>query len=216
MTLAQALDYVRRRHNAQSDTNWSDAEIYALMTGRCNEILSVIGLIEAVDTSIASAVGTQNYAFPTNVVFIKKLLFDGYPIKQTSLRESESLKEGNVVASGRPEYWYEWNKTIFFIPIPDQIKTVTSYVEKMHPYIDNTSQTTIDIPAVLHFRMLDGVIADMFAKDLNQGMMSHYETLWNQKHMPAFWQYKMVLKYHGQSPTVIDADTNIMSDKGIV
>ena len=216
MTLAQALDYVRRRHNAQSDQNWVDAEIYSLMTGRCNEILSVIGLIESVDTSITTVSGTQGYAFPTNVVFVKKILYDGYPVKITSLRESESLKEGNVVASGRPEYAYEWNKTLYFIPKPDAAATVTLYAEKEHPFIDNTAQTTIDIPSVLHYRMLDGVISDMFAKDLNQGMCRHYEELWNQKHMPAFYQYKMALKYRGQAPTVIDCDSNIMSDKGIV
>lgn len=217
MTLAQALDYCRNRHNAASDSNWSDQEIYALMTARCNEILSIIGLIEAVDTSTTSTAATQGYAFPSNVVFVKKVLYDGYPVKLISLRESESLKEGNTTASGRPEYAYEWNKTLYFIPVPDTSSdTITMYVEKLHPYIDNSAQSTIDLPAVLHYRMLDGVIADMFSKDLNQGMVTHYETLWNQKHMPAFWQYKMALKYRGQIPTVIDGDTNSMSDKGLV
>src|SRR6266446_1520063 len=119
MTLAQALDYVRRRHNAASDANWSDAEIYALMTARCNEIVSIIGLIESLDTSLSSTNGTQGYAFPTNVVFIKKILYDGYPVQNLSPREAESEKEGNVVASGRPTFWYEWAKIIYFIPIPD-------------------------------------------------------------------------------------------------
>lgn len=216
MTLTQALDYVRNRHNAGSDSFYSDPEIYALMTARCNEVLSVIGLIEALDTSITSVAGTQSYAFPANVVAIKKILYDGYPVKVISPRESESLKEGNVAASGRPEYAYEWGKTLYFIPIPNEAKTITLFVEKLHPYIDNSAQTTIDIPEVLHYRMLDGVICDMFSKDLNQGMTSHFETLWNQKHMPAFWQYKMMMKYRGQAPTVMDCDTNVMSDKGIV
>lgn len=217
MTLAQAIDFVRNRHNAVSDTNWSDAEIYALITGRCNEILSIIGLIEAVDTTTTSIAGTQNYAFPTNAVFVKKILYDGYPVKILSIREAESLKEGNVVASGRPEYAYEWDKNFYFLPIPDEsAKTITMYVEKMHPFIDGGTQMTIDIPEILHFRLLDGVLADMFVKDLNQGMATHYENIWNQKHMPAFWMYKQTLKYRGQAPTMVDADTNIVSDKGLV
>lgn len=217
MTLAQAIDFVRNRHNAASDSNWSDSEIYALITGRCNEILSIIGLIEAVDTSITSTAGTQGYAFPSNVVTVKKVLYNGYPVKLISLRESESLKEGNVTPSGRPEYAYEWNKTLYFIPTPDtSSEQITLFVEKLHPYIDNVSQQSIDIPEVLHFRMLDGVLADMYVKDLNQGMATHYQGLWNSNHMPAFWMYKMNLKYRGQAPTVIDVDTNVMSDKGIV
>jgi hypothetical protein len=216
VTLTQALEYVQNRHNALNDSNWTPAEIYALMSARCNEVLSIIGLIEAVDTSITTVSGTQGYAFPTNVVAVKKVLYDGYPVKVISLRESESLKEGNVVASGRPEYVYEWNKTLYFIPKPDAAATVTLYVEKLHPFIDGSTQTTIDIPAVLHYRMLDGVLSDMYAKDLNQGMCTHYETLWNQKHMPAFWQYKNMMKYRGQAPTVMDVDTNVMSGKGIV
>ena len=216
MTLSQAIDFVRNRHNAASDSNWSDAEIYSLITGRCNEILSVIGLLEAIDTSITTTAALQEYAFPTNVVSIKKVLYDNYPVKIISLRESESLKEGNVVASGRPEYCYQWNNKLYFIPIPSEVKTVTLFAEKQHPFIDNSTQTTIDIPTVLHYRMLDGVLSDMFAKDLNQGMTTHYENLWNQKHIPAFWMYKMQNKYKGQAPTVIDVDTNVMSDKGIV
>ena len=219
MTLSQAIDFVRNRHNAASDSNWSDAELYALMTGRCNEILSIIGLIEDIDTSLTGVTGQQNYAFPSGVVDVKKVLFNGYPVKQISIRESESLKEGNVTASGRPEYFYEWKKNLYFIPVPSASEngdTITLYVEKEHPFIDNVTQTTIDIPSVLHYRMLDGVLCDMFIKDLNQGMATHYETMWNQKHMPAFWLYKMNLKYRGQAPTVIDVDTNTISDKGLV
>lgn len=216
MTLAQAIDHVRRRHNASSDANWSDAELYTLITARCNEILSVIGLIEALDTSITTVAATQSYAFPTNVVFIKKVLFDGYPVQNISPREAETLKEGNVVPSGRPEYWYEWNKTIYFIPTPSSAATVTLFAEKEHPFIDNSAQTTIDIPSILHARMLDGVLSDMFSKDLNQAFMVHYENLWNQKHMPAFHRYKMLLKYRGQIPPVIDPDSQQVSDKGIV
>lgn len=217
MTLSQAIDYVRNRHNAGSDSNWSDAELYSLMTARCNEILSVIGMIEAVDITTTSVAATQGYAFPTNVVFVKKVLYNKYPVKIISLRESQSLIQGNVTPTGRPEYCYEWNKTLYFIPIPDVTgDVITLFVEKMHPFIDNSSQTSLDIPAVLHARMLDGVLADMYSKDLNQGMTTHFETLWNQKHIPAFWNYKQTLKYRGQAPTVIDCDSNIMSNKGIV
>ena len=217
MTLSQALDYARTRMNAKSDlTYWTNEELYALITAACNEILGVLGLIEALDTSITTVASTQSYAFPSNVVSIKKLLYDGYPVMHVSAREAEGLKEGNVVAVGRPEYWYDWNSTIYFVPNPSEAVTVTLFCEKMHPFIDNSAQTTIDIPAVLHYRLMDRVLCMMYGKDLNVGMMNHYETLWNTVHIPAIFQYKMMVKYRGQAPSVVDADSTVESELGIV
>lgn len=217
MTLSQALDYVRTRMNAKNDTTYfTNEELYALITAACNEILGVLGLIEALDTSITTVASTQSYAFPTNVVSIKKLLYNGYPVMHVSPRQAETLKEGNVVATGRPEYWYDWNRTIYFVPKPSEAVTVTLFCEKMHSFIDNSAQTTIDLPAVLHFRMLDRVLGMMYGKDLNVNMMGHYEQMWNTVHIPAIFQYKMMMKYRGQSPSVVDADSTIESDLGIV
>lgn len=57
LTLSQFVDVVRNRHNAVGDSNWSDAEIYALITNRVNEALSYTGLIEA--TATASTVSAM-------------------------------------------------------------------------------------------------------------------------------------------------------------
>lgn len=217
MTLADAVEYVRNRHNAAADSNWNDSEIYALITARCNEILSVLGLIEATDTSLTSVTGQQAYNFPTNVHFIKKITYDGYPVSLISLNEWEQEKTGGTDPSGRPVYWFEWNRQILFTPIPDETgKQITLYCEKEHPLINNTTQTTIDIPSILHTRMLDGVLVDMYAKDLNQSWANFYETKWNQVHMPAFYRYKMNLKYRGKNPPLLDADTATGNDLGVV
>jgi len=223
MTLSQALDYLRTRMNAKSDaTYWTNEELYALITAACNEVLGVIGFIEAVDTSIATVSGTQGYAFPSNVVAIKKVLYDGYPVQHVSLREAESFKEGNVVGSGRPTYWYDWGQSIYFVPKPDDAKTVTLYCEKMHPMIGVVDpltlvlQDTIDLPPVLHFRTMDRVLGMMYGKDLNVNMMTHYEQLWNTVHIPAIFQHKMMVKYRGQAPSVVDSDSTVVSDIGIV
>jgi len=206
---------VRNRHNAASDSNWGDQEIYALMTARANEVLSVIGLIEAIDTSITTVSGTQGYAFPTNVVFVKKVLYNNYLVQQVDLRQADTVKEGNQWPSGRPEMCFEWNKTLYFVPIPDSAVTITLYVEKEHPYINNTTQTTLDLPSVLHFRMLDGVIGDMFSKDLNMPMVQHFETLWNQKHIPAFYEYRNQLKSRGKIEVLTDCDSDVSGLHGI-
>ena len=185
------------------------------MTGRCNEVLSVIGLIEDVDTSVTIVASTQSYSVPDDIEFIKHVTFDGYPVTQIQLKDWEKHKEGNVTPEGRPEYYFLWDSKIWFVPTPSEVKTVAIYCEKKHPMINGTTQSTIDIPGVLHFRMLDGVISDMFAKDLNAQLAAFYENKWQNVHMKAFFQYKMLQKYRGKNPPVADPDA-MVNDEGIL
>lgn len=186
------------------------------MTGRCNEVLSVIGLIEDVDSSITSTAAGQSYGLPADVEFVKHVTYDGYPVTQIQLKDWEKHKEGNQTPSGRPEYYFIFDERIWFVPIPDEdAKQVVLYCEKKHPMIDNLAQTTIDIPGVLHFRMLDGVLSDMFAKDLNAQLAAFYENKWQNVHMKAFFQYKMLQKYRGKNPPVADPDS-LVGDEGIL
>lgn len=214
MTLSEAVDFVRNRHNATGDAHWSDEEIYALITGRCNEILSVIGLIEDVDTSITTVASTQSYAIPTDVEFIKYVTYDGYPVAQVQVKDWAKQINGNQTSSGRPDYYFLFDEKIWFVPVPDDAKTVTLYCESKHPMI-TASTDTIRIPGVLHFRLLDGVLSDMYAKDLNAQMATFYENKWIGVHMKAFFQFKMLQKYRGKNPPVADPDA-MVTDEGIL
>lgn len=215
MTLSQFTDFVRNRHNAVSDSNWGDPEIYALITGRCNEVLSIIGLLEDTDTSTTVA-STQAYSIPTDCVAIKALLYNGSLLSPISFKEWELEKSNGTTPTGTPTKYVVWNSQVLLIPTPDAAQTLTFYYEKMHPYIENSSQTTIDIPAPLHFRLADGVLADMFAKDLNAQMLTHYETKWLQVHIPAFYAYASRMKRRGRFRVVQDADTSLNTDYGVV
>ena len=187
-----------------------------MMTARCNEILSIIGLIEGTDTSLVSVASQAAYSFPTNYEFIRHVLYNGYPLKLISFQEYEQEKTGNTMPeTNPPNYYMVWNNQIIIVPTPSTAAhTITVYGEKRHPLIDGVAQTTIDIPEILHFRMCDGVIADMYGKDLNTGMYDRYEAKWNKIHIPAFFQYKMLKKYRGGRPSVVDADSGYGTDYG--
>lgn len=216
MTLSQFLDFVRNRHNAATDSNWSDAEIYALATGRCNEILSIIGLIEATDTSTTTVSGTQAYSIPSNFISIKALLYNGNMLSPISFKEWESEKANGTTPTGTPTYYVIWNRQVLLIPKPDAAYTLTFYGEKLHPLIDNSSQTTIDIPAALHYRLADGVICDMAMKDENINMARFYEEKWLNVHIPAFYRFVYLQKRRGKFRVVADADTLVNTDYGVV
>ena len=219
MTLAQFLNLVQRRHNLpdSDETFWSPDEIYQLTTGRCNEILSVIGLLEATDTSNTSVAGTQAVSFPTDAVRIKQVDYAGVMLQEISFRDWQNQKNSGVAPTGTPDMWVNWNRQILLVPTPtvtaDQI---TIYHEKEHAYIDGSAQTTIDIPSVLHWRLADGVLSDMYGKDLNQSMATFYENKWQGTHMPAFYRYAQRSKRGGRSRVVVDADSHQGFDTGVV
>lgn len=216
MTLDQLVTFVRNRHNAANDSNWSPAEIYALITGRANEILSIIGLIEDKDTSTTTVAGTQEYNFPTDFVHLKAVLYDGQLLSPISFKEWEEQKANGLTPQGTPKYFVVWNSQVILVPTPDSAETLTFYGEKQHPLIDNSTQTTVDIPAILHQRLADGVIADMAAKDEKWTMMQAYENKWLNVHIPAFYRHVFLTKRRGKLRTVTDADTSINNEYGVV
>jgi len=189
-----------------------------MMTARCNEVLSVIGLIEDTDTSTTSVDGTEAYSFPTNYEFIRHVQYDGYPLKLISFQEYEQEKTGNVMPETNPPSFYViWNEQLLIVPTPSNTgDTIKIYGNKRHPYIDNTAQTTIDIPTILHFRMCNGVIADMFAKDINAKFYDRYQKRWDEQDMPAFFKYKMQKKYRGGRPSVVDCDSSYETEYGVI
>lgn len=217
MTLTQFVSICRRRHNAESDSYWSDEEIYQLITNRCNEVLSVIGLLEELDESNTSVQGTQEIAYPTDAVTIRQVDYDGQRLRRITFRQWNEFKNRNEppTPQGTPSMFFTWERQIYLVTIPASSgDTISIWYYKEHPYIDGTTNTTIDIPSVLHSHLVPGVVSDMFAKDLNQSMMRFYEDRWQQVSLPAFRKFKAQEEEGGQFSIIGDADTQEDRDVG--
>lgn len=186
-----------------------------MITGRSNEVLSVIGAIESTDTSTSTVAATQAYSFPTGAIAIKALAYDGELLQQVSFREWEQLKAGGDTPSGTPEKYVVWNRQVLLIPIPSAVATLTFYYEAAQTYIDDATDT-INIPEELHFMLADGCLADMFAKDMNVQMAKYYEERWLGVHMPAFYRWRARTRRRGKFQLVIDSDTAVQTDIGLV
>lgn len=214
MTLSELEEYVRRRHNAVGDTNWAASEIYALVTARSNEILNIIGAVEATDTLTSTVIGTQAYSWPTATSAIKALLYNGQLLQQISFREWETQKSGSTTPSGEPEKYVVWNRQVLLIPIPSAVKTLTFYIEKYQVNL-TMSTDTILVPEELHYRLADGVIGDMYSKDLNAQFATMYETKWNQVHVPAFYQWRARSRRRQNFSKITDSDYGVSTDLGV-
>jgi hypothetical protein len=215
MTVTEFVDYVRNMHNASSDSNWSDSEIYSLIRSRAQEALSIIGLVEATSTT-TSVSGTNAYDYPTNVVVVRRVLYDGIALKQITFREWESRKVSGTDPSGTPTEYVLWNNQIILVPTPSTSSdTITIYSEKQQSAITSTS-STIDVPEVLHYRLADGVIGQMFIKDLNPQMATFFENKWNTIHIPAFREFKMRRRHGYQTVIAADSDASLNTSFGVI
>lgn len=207
MTVSQFIDTVRRRHNAENDTNWSDEEIMELLTHRCNEVLGYIGLIEDISSSTSTA-GTQVVAYPSDAVSIRQVNYKGQRLKRITFQQWEYYKNDTTTVSGLPTMYTIWENQIYLIPVPvNTSDAIDVYYYRSHAYIDDVNDT-IDIPSVLHPHLVHGVLADMYAKDLNVQLTQFYEDKWLNISIPAFYSFKSKEVDAGQFSTMGDPDVD--------
>jgi hypothetical protein len=214
MTLSDLLTYVRRIHNAETDTYWSDEEIRKLVEAGCNEIICILGLIEAVDTSITTVAGTQSYAFPSNVVYVRRAYYDNEPMKLVTQRIFDTRDPTGSGATGTPKEYFIWNNSLYLSPTPSDAKVLKLFVEKSQTTLTQNSDPIL-IPDILHYRLCDFVIAHMYAKDLNQSMTTMFMNRWLTSHLPAIRLFKRKNLRTGQARVIHDADSGLETDFGV-
>lgn len=214
MNISDAVTYVRNMHNASNDSHWSDAEIYKLFEKKSNELLRVIGLNEDKDTSITTVSGTAAYAYPTDVVFIRGMWWNGRPLKQLNRRQYESRNPTGATITGDPKEYYLWEDSIILVPTPSSAQTVTVWCEKQQSAITSTA-STLDIPAVLHGGVCDGVLAEMYIKDLNMQFARFFEEKWQQAKTEAR-EFVKQRRRAGGTQTVIDTDSSLETEMGLI
>ena len=214
MNISDAVTYVRNMHNASNDSHWSDIEIYKLFEKKSNEILRTIGLVEDKDTSITTVSGTADYAYPTAVVFIKRLWWSGKPLKLITFKQAESRNPTGATITGNPTEYYVWENNITLVPTPSSAATVTLFCEKEQSAITSAS-STLDIPAVLHGALCDGVLAEMYIKDLNMQFAKFFEEKWQQAKQESR-EFVKQRRRAGGSQVVVDTDSSLGTEMGLI
>lgn len=179
MTPTQIETAARRKYNAVSDTFFAQAEILDLIYFAEVELCRAGFLIEGRSTSTSTVIGTRSYAFPSNYISIKRVLYNGMKLKPIDMREDDmitALDEG-ATDQGTPQYYTIWNETLYLRPIPDAVQTLTIYGYK-EPAIP-TILDTLEIPSEFHLAIVDYVVSEIAAKDSNFTAASYYRNLWD-------------------------------------
>ena len=187
MTPAQIVTAARRKYNSASSTFFADAEIYDLIYQAELEIATVTKCLEGRTViSGGSVAGTQSYAFPSGVLELKRVEYDGTKLTPIDFRQDDALTlaDANATAQGTPIYYYVWDSTIYFRPIPATSSEQIRLYYYKEPVAVTTASQTLEIPALFHMSMVDRVVAELAAKDQNFETASYYMDLWENKHMP--------------------------------
>lgn len=207
MTPSEILDTCRNRHNAANDTNWSDLEIYQLLTNRVNEALSYIGFVEQTSVSIVSVVGTEAYNYPTGAEIIENIDYNNRRLYKIDWSKYNLYKtRGSTQPRGTPTMFTVWANQILLVPIP----SAAGDILKVRYYgIQSTivPASTIVLPVSLHPHLVNGVLADMYAKDLNVQLYDRYQAQWQNAVDIAFPRFKSRETSAGQGMVINDCDT---------
>lgn len=164
MTPSEVNNAARDLYNAASDTFFTDAQMYNWQWQACHEFAKKAWLIERIYTA-STVASQQDYAYPTNTIAIKRLTVDGRKLKRTTHREDDGLTLSNSASAttGAPCYYTDYNFIVSLRPIPDAVYTL-----KIYSYNDAaaiTAASTLEIPALFHFDLVDYLLWRMFAKD---------------------------------------------------
>jgi hypothetical protein len=177
MTPTQIEQAARERYNSVGDTFWSQSEILTLMHQACLELVQECGvLIEATYTT-TSVASQQEYSYPSSVLEIKRITYDGSKLMPITMRDDDqlTLSDQSQTATGNPQYYYIFDRTLYLRPLPvssgETIK-IFSYNEPQ----TLTISSTLEIPTLFHMDIVNFIAGMMASKDESTAFFDRYIT----------------------------------------
>lgn len=190
MTPVEIMTFARRKYNAVSDDFYSDAEIYDMIYQAEMELALETQCIEVVLTA-STVAAQQEYSFPTNLIAIKRVEYNGRKLEKLAFREDDIITnyDQDTTASGTPEGYMFWNEVLYLRPIPAAVGTlrILGYSEPGAV----TAVSTLEVPSRYHLDISDFILIHFNAKDKNYQGASYYQAKWDQAKLRARkWEMK--------------------------
>lgn len=177
MTPAQIEEAARQKYNSVGDTFYSTSEILYWIYQACLELALEAKLIERVYTTTTVA-GQQEYDYPTNTIEINRVTYNGTKLQPITMREDDvlTLNLQSSTATGTPQYYYIFNRTLYLRPIPDDTKTLKIF--SFNEPQEVTASSTLEIPSLFHMGIVDFVTREMADKDENESRALSLDRRW--------------------------------------
>lgn len=167
MTPTEIITAARRKYNAEGDDFYSDAELLYVIYQGCLELAIETECIERIYQTV-TIVNQQEYAFPTNMVTIKRVTWNGRKLEPITFREDDRLTLYNqeTTQTGNPQYYTQYNETIALRPIPSSVQELKVW-GAVEPQVLNSIQATLEVPTRFHYGIIDFVVSYIAQKDEN-------------------------------------------------
>lgn len=178
MTPTELMDFVRQRYNAVGDNLYAEQEMLDLIYTASMELAKKAYVIERVYTTTTTA-STQEYALPTNCFAVKRITYNGNKLQPITFREDDALTLSNsgTLATGTPQYYALFYKTLYLRPIPDDALDLKIFSYNFPQRIDTTS--VLEVPTEYQQDLGLFLLSEMHAKEKNYEGAQYYRNLWD-------------------------------------
>jgi hypothetical protein len=180
MTPQEIETAARRMLNVVGDRFWSSEEIIAnYLYFAAMEMAQECFCIENRYTT-TSVANQQEYAVVSRALAIKRIEYDGLKIRPITLSQLDSIDlRRTTVVTGQPQYYYWFDESIGFHPIPAVSDLTIKIFTFDQPPVLTTSSTTTDIPAQFHHHLVIGTAYYMSLKELGHPHVERLRFKWN-------------------------------------
>lgn len=204
MTVSDLITAARDLYNASGDSFFTDQQFYNWIYQAQHELARKAWLIERKYTTTTVS-GTQDYAYPTNTIAIKRVTAGGRKLKNITHRYDDAITLSNQASTtqGWPIYYTVWDYTMSLRPIPDD-----AYSLVIFSYSDAqpvTAASDLEVPTLFHFDIVDYLLARMYAKDKAADLMGLHSAFWAE-HVKDAVAYKNRMKRSDSFATVQSED----------
>lgn len=178
MLPSQIKNRVKRQFGDQSGAQLLDADIVDWINEAQREIYTKNNLGMTKGT-IATVIGTGEYSFPTNLMRLFSVKYDGNALKEITIQDIDNVfpNYDTVQDRGTPNtYWTYADKFILY-PIPDSVKNLTILFNRFPVDIAADDTVPLDLDLKYHNRVLEYCYAQ--AAQLDGDMQSY--VMWMKK-----------------------------------
>lgn len=177
MDISDIEEAARAQYNGVGDTFFSSTDFVRSIYQACLQLAREALCIEAT-YSTDTVAGTQQYAFPTNTISIKRVTYEGQKLQPVNMREDDSLtlQNSGSTTQGTPTYYFVWDDTIYLRPIPDSVGELIIY--SYNEPSEVTTSSTLEVPTEFHMDIVEYVLYRMYAKDKDLQMAQFHRDNW--------------------------------------
>lgn len=175
MTPTEIETTARQRYNAVGDDFFPQEMIMDLIYAASLQLALEAYPIEKV-FSTTSVADQKEYTYPTQMVGIRRIEYDGVKIDPMDLIDDP--KTSTTEPTGKPYGYSIWADVIRLYPTPSESSKTIKIFGFNEPQRVTTS-SVLEIPTEYHLDIVEYILSAFFAKDKDRNMSTYHRDLWD-------------------------------------